>query len=114
MRRSTLVIMLALAGSNISPPTALPQCSSYCEVGAVGTGGLSSEGKAQGFHYVVPGHMVGSTATNSGNLEAGRLVIDRFGNVVGTLSGTYRDGICRGLETGIFGDSEGLDPYCDE
>ena len=109
----TLLLSLACGGSlGIVPTSALAQCSSYCAVGGAGTGGLNSGGQAQGFHYIAPGDFAGNTATNSGNINAGRLVIDQNGNVIGTLTGTYRDGICRGTQTGIFGDSHGYNPTC--
>ena len=106
---------LAIAGSVIvSPVPAVAQCNSYCEVGAAGTGGLSSGGQAQGFYYRVPGRTAGRTLTNSGNSDAGRFVIAADGSVIGEITGTYRDGICRGTADGILGDFEGLDPDCDE
>ena len=108
MRKTALTLTLGLGSLLLCPSAALAQCNGLCEVGGAGTGGVSSDGKAQGFHYIVPGHNPGSTATNSGNLYAGRLVIDRFGTVVGTLSGTCRDDLVRGAGTGIFGDWEGL------
>jgi len=108
MPKFTPIFALGLGSLLLSPSVALAQCNGFCEVGGAGTGGLSSDGRAQGFHYVVPGHNPGSTATNSGNLNAGRLVIDRSGDVVGTLSGTCRDDLVRGAGTGIFGDWEGL------
>jgi hypothetical protein len=117
MRISMLTVALAgsaLAALVISSSPALAQCDTFCEVGAAGTGGESSDGRAQGFHYIVPGHNPGSIATNSGNLMAGRLVIARSGDIVGTLTGNYIDGVCHGSETGIFGDTTGADPDCDE
>ena len=107
MRNTALTLTLSLGSLLLCPSAALAQCNSFCTVGGAGTGGVSSDGKAQGFHYIVPGHNEGSTATNSGNLSAGHLVIDRFGNVVGTLSGTCRNDIVRGAGTGIFGDWQG-------
>ena len=112
MHASSLTISFALLSVVSLPSAAFAQCNSYCAVGAFGTGGSSSAGQAQGFHYVVPGRVEGSTVTNSGNFDAGRAVIDSFGNVIGTISGTFRDGICRGLITGVEGDSRGLNPDC--
>jgi hypothetical protein len=103
-----------IAALFLSSSPAVAQCDSLCTVGGAGMGGEASDGRAEGFHLIVSGHVSGTTATNNGNATAGRLVIDIAGMVIGAHNGAYIDGICRGSETGIFGDSEGLDPDCDE
>src|SRR5215203_2232156 len=73
-----------------------------CSVGAFGQGGTSSDGKAEGFYDKHPStRFLGSTYTNSGNSDAGRLNIS---GGVGTTSGTFRQDSVRGRSTGIFGD----------
>lgn len=112
LRATKLVVGLTLAASVMWPSSSLAQCSSNCTVGAYGTGGDNSGGRAQGFLYIGPCFTQACDVRNSGNFDAGHLVADFGGDLSGTLSGTYRDGICRGLETGYFGDERGLDPDC--
>ena len=113
MRITALTLTLGLGSLLLCPSAALAQCNGLCAVGGAGTGGVRSDGRAQGFHYVAPGDNPGSIATNSGNLSAGHLVIDSFGNVIGTLSGTCRDDLARGSGTDIFGDWHGqLEVQC--
>ena len=112
LHATKLVAGLTLAASVMWPSNSLAQCSANCAVGALGTGGENSGGRAQGFLYIGPGSVQGYDVRNSGNFDAGHIVADFGGDLAGTLSGTYRDGICRGLETGYFGDNQGLDPDC--
>ena len=108
-----LVASLALIGSVVWPSSSMAQCNSYCSVGALGQGGASSDGAAQGFRYVAPGHAVpGAIVTNVGNSDAGHISVVLDGDVLGTLDGTYHDGVCIGLATGVFGDLHGRDPDC--
>ena len=107
-----LVVGLTLAASVMWPSSSLAQCSANCAVGALGTGGQNSGGRAQGFLYIGPGSVPGYDVRNSGNSDAGHIVADFDGDLAGTLSGTYRDGICRGSATGYFGDYHGFDPDC--
>ena len=82
-----------------------------CSVGALGQGGTSSDGKAQGFYDKFPStRFPGSTFTNSGNLDAGRLNIT---GGVGTTSGTFRQDSVRGRSSGTFGDWTGQCPIED-
>jgi hypothetical protein len=74
-----------------------------CSVGALGTGGEESEGKAQGFRFEGPGDNPGILVTNVGNADAGRLTVDRPGDDDGTLSGIYRGDSARGRGSGSFG-----------
>ena len=90
---------------------AVGQCNGGCAVGALGTGGLSSQGSAQGFRYVGPGPLnPANTLTNDGLSSAGHVqVTDGAGNVIGTLNGRCGEGslIWTGTGSGIFGDWAG-------
>ena len=109
----TFIPALAIAASVLcSPMPALAQCNAYCSVGARGTGGENSDGRAQGFLDIGPGRTAGFDVFNSGNSDAGHFAVEFEGDLVGTRSGTLRDGICRDLETGRLGDDRGLDPDC--
>lgn len=94
-------------------PAAMGQCGGdTCSVGATGTGGEKSGGKAQGFHeeFVSTVRIPGAAITNSGNLDAGRLTVTLDGSSLGTLSGTFRQNpnpALRGHGTGLFGDWSG-------
>jgi hypothetical protein len=114
LRPTKLVIGLTLAASVMWPSNSLAQqCNTNCSVGALGQGGASSGGAAQGFRYVAPGQVIpGSTVTNVGNFDAGHIDVSLDGDVLGTLDGTYHDGVCIGLATGVFGDLHGRDPNC--
>jgi len=62
-----------------------------------------------------PGRLEGFTFTNVGNADAGRVIYDYNGEFFSEISGTLRDGVCRGMAEGpIWGDYTGLDPDCDE
>jgi len=98
-------------GALVVPGVASANCGGdACTVGGAGVGGVSSDGKAQGFR--IEGSAVTSDGlvvyTNVGNADAGRVWLS--GGRVGTLAGTYRDGIGRGRGTGYFGDWTGLCP----
>ena len=60
-----------------------------CDVGATGTGGVSSGGRAQGYYYTKPTSLYpGEQISNSGTLSSGRI------NVTGdfvNLSGHFND-----------------------
>lgn len=91
----------------LSSAAALADCGDRdCFVGAGGQGGVSSGGKAQGFHFA---GQEGVAVTNSGNALSGRLQV----GPLGTISGTIRGGTNRGRGTGIFGDWSGQceDPF---
>lgn len=110
-----LVLGIAAATLVYLPSMALSSCGdASCSVGAAGTGGEKSDGKAQGFHEIIPSiRFPGRTITNSGNLDAGRLTILGGGFPSGTISGTFRENpepTVRGHGTGIFGDWSGQCP----
>jgi hypothetical protein len=98
-------------------PAAMSNCGGdTCSVGALGTGGVKSGGKAQGFHdeFISTIRIPGAALTNSGNLESGRITVTLDGNSLGTLSGTIRENpqpTVRGRGTGLFGDWAG---QCEE
>lgn len=113
LRATKLVVGLTLAASIMWPSSSMAQCNSYCTVGAFGQGGASSDGAAQGFRVVVPGQTIpGATVTNVGNFDAGHIDVSLDGDTIGSLDGTYHDGVCIGLATGVFGDYHGRDPDC--
>jgi hypothetical protein len=106
----TLAIATSLV---ISPAPALAQCNTFCGVGAFGTGGTSSDGKAQGWHLIRPGSLEGFTISNVGNSDAGRTAVYLNGELYGYIEGTIRDDICRGNSEGLrFGEYTGFEPDC--
>ena len=112
LRATKLVVGVTLAASVMWPSSSLAQCSANCGVGALGQGGVSSGGAAQGFRYVGPGRLPEYTVTNVGNSRAGHVLAILDGENAGVLDGTYRDGVCIGLATSVFGDYQGLEPDC--
>ena len=108
-----VVASLALIGLAAWPTASMAQCNSYCTVGAFGQGGASSDGAAQGFRVVTPGQAIpGAVVTNVGNFDAGHIDVSVDGETVGSLDGTYHDGACIGLASGVFGDYHGRVPDC--
>jgi hypothetical protein len=103
------VVFAAAAVLILIPSLAPAQCGgTSCNVGAFGTGGTSSDGKAQGFLQKFPSTMFpGATFSNAGNFDAGRLSIS---DGIGSTSGTFRQNptpTVRGQASGIFGDWSG-------
>ena len=99
----------AFLGALVVPGVASANCGGdACLVGGAGVGGVQSDGKAQGFR--IEASAVTSDGfvvyTNVGNADGGRIWVT--GGRVGTLAGTYRNGIGRGRGTGYFGDWTGL------
>src|SRR3954465_5273957 len=86
--RFGVVCAAALGGVFLGTGSASAACSSTCAVGGYGTGGQSSGGAAQGFHYVkpVPG-VAGATVDNSGNQIGGNITVT--GTVSGMAGGAY-------------------------
>lgn len=108
-----LIAGVAVAGSAVWPTSSTAQCNSYCGVGAYGQGGVSSDGNARGFRIVAPGQTNPDIViTNVGNPDAGHIDVTLDGETLGTLDGTYHDGVCIGRATGGFGDYRGRDPNC--
>lgn len=101
------IFSIAAAALVIIPSIAASQCGGdTCNVGAAGTGGERSEGKAQGFRTERPSTRFGGTIINTGNDNAGRLNF----TAAGSISGTFReqpDATFRGHGTGLFGDWSG-------
>ena len=109
-----LALALAAAAFALLPSIAMSQCGgdgASCAVGAIGTGGDKSEGKAQGSYQVFQSTTFpGRTITNAGNEGAGHLSISGGGHPSGDLTGTFRPNpqpTARGHGTGIFGDWSG-------
>ena len=81
-------------------------CSTTCENGHFGQGGLASDGKAQGTLFRAPSTMFGGeTISGSGNLQGGRFWITN----TGSASGRFDPGgpLERGHLSGIFGNCSG-------
>ena len=115
MRISTPTVAIA-ASLLISPMPALAQCdpASFCGVGAFGTGGISSDGRAQGNLFRRPGSREGFTLWHMGTDPAGRLVVYKDGEVYGFFEGTIRDEFCAGMTEGLrWGDFTGYEPLCE-
>ena len=84
----------------VSPVTA--ECGDGdCQVGAFGTGGENSDGKAQGFRFSGEGqfgHIDSTGTTQSG----------AFFGAIGSATGhASDDGSFSGRKTGVFGDCKG-------
>ena len=104
--RISIPVTLIAASLVISPVPALAQCNTDCAVGDFGTGGANSDGNAQGFF------LRGDEYFNAGNQDAGKIFLWDDDELIGELSGTYREGDCIGRATGIFGDYTGISPDC--
>jgi hypothetical protein len=104
-------ILLAISLVTMAPGSAAAEsantttCASDCDVGALGQGGDSSGGRAQGFYHNGPGRIPGVDSRSAGTESSGRLELS--GSVEGSLSGTFNDDTFQGRTTGIFGDCTG-------
>ena len=115
MRNSIPPVAIA-ATLLISPMPAVAQCSpdSFCGVGAFGTGGINSDGKAVGNLFRRPGSLEGFTLWHMGSDPAGRLVVYKDGELYGFFEGTIRDEFCAGMTEGLrWGDFTGRAPPCE-
>jgi hypothetical protein len=82
-------------------------CSTTCDNGHFGQGGLSSDGKAQGTLFRAPSTLFpGETISGSGNTHGGRFGITNTGSASGNFA---PDGSLRGHTSGIFGSCSGHD-----
>jgi hypothetical protein len=112
MNRFIVFGATALAVATV-PLAAVANCGKNdCSVGAFGTGGTKSGGKAQGFHLDRSSTVFPDTQIfSSGTFSAGRLTFS--GSTNGTLSGYGNEatGVSSGRGTGYFGDWAG---QCDE
>lgn len=100
-----LLMFAPVANANASPGQGA-SCSAVCGVGAIGQGGASSDGRAQGSYRKGPGRIEGVDVRAAGTEESGRLELS--GAVEGTLSGTFHGDTFRGRTTGPeFGDCTG-------
>lgn len=109
------VAAIAAAGAAVQHPTVsvLGQpgngggggCSTSCENGHFGQGGLASDGKAQGTLFRAPSTMFdGETISGSGNQFGGHFWITNTGSASGNFA---PDGSLRGHTSGIFGSCSG-------
>jgi hypothetical protein len=80
-------------------------CSTACEVGHFGNGGVNSDGKANGTLIRRPSTLfLGETRTESGNAFAGRIGVTN----TGAFSGNFApDGSLRGHISGEYGNCSG-------
>ena len=110
--RVGFVCALALGGVLLGTGSASADCSSTCSVGGSGTGGESSDGAAQGFHYQkpVPG-VAGATVSNSGNQIGGNITVS--GTESGMAGGAYTpQEVAVGHYTGFVADIFGVPDPC--
>jgi hypothetical protein len=110
--RFGVVCAAVLGGVLIGTGTASADCSSTCSVGGFGTGGQSSNGAAQGFHYQQPVPSVaGATVSNSGNQTGGNITVT--GTVSGMAGGAFTpQGVVVGHYTGFVANSFGVPDPC--
>jgi hypothetical protein len=104
------VIMASLV---LAVPTASAEgCADTCAVGAVGTGGINSDGNAEGGRRKgLSTGFPGSTFTNQGNDFAGHIAVT--GPFVGSASGAdMPDGTLVGHYDGVSAIFFGLDGDC--
>ncbi|HEU5112275.1 MAG TPA: hypothetical protein VFU96_03090, partial [Acidimicrobiia bacterium] len=95
-----------------TPSASAEGCASTCSVGAVGTGGESSDGNAEGFHVQQPSTgFPGSNFSNSGNQIAGNISVT--GASQGSASGALTpQGAVVGHFTGVSAIFFGMDGDC--
>ena len=109
---NVFVVVVASAALTLTPSFTSAQCGGdSCSVGAFGTGGTNSEGKAQGFFLKFPSTLFpGGFVSNTGNLDSGRLNVNDGSGSIGSTSGTFRENprpSVRGHVSGLFGDWSG-------
>jgi hypothetical protein len=105
---AAIVASLALA----VPPASAEGCATTCAVGLVGTGGQSSDGKAQGFRLEGPSTgFPGSTFTNQGSEIGGHISVQ--GASEGSASGAFTpQGAIVGHFEGVSADFFGVPDPC--
>ena len=105
---AAIVASLALA----VPPASAEGCATTCAAGAVGTGGQSSDGKAEGFRLEGPSTgFPGSTFTNQGSEIGGHISVQ--GASEGSASGAFTpQGAIVGHFEGVSADFFGVDDPC--
>jgi len=111
--RATAFGAVIAASLALSVPTASAEgCADTCAVGAVGNGGQSSDGQAQGFRLKgLSTGFPGSTFTNQGNEMAGHIAVT--GPFEGSASGRgMPDGTLVGHFDGVSAIFFGLDGDC--
>jgi hypothetical protein len=110
--RFGFVVAAVLGGVLLGSGSASADCSGDCSVGGFGTGGQSSDGAAQGFHYVKPvPNVEGATVSNSGSQIGGNITVT--GTVSGMAGGAYTpQGVVVGHYTGFVADFFGVPDPC--
>jgi hypothetical protein len=105
-RRGILGLALVTAFTVVTPSVAMAEstggCADVCSVGAAGTGGEASDGKAQGFRLEGPAtRFADSYFTNAGSQIGGHITIS--GAFEGTASGAFTpQGAIVGHYTGVL------------
>jgi len=109
---ATCAVMLACAATAFGAPGDGGGCATTCSVGAVGTGGINSDGSAEGGRRKgLSTGFPGSTFTNQGNDFAGHIAVT--GPFVGSASGAdMPDGTLVGHYDGVSAIFFGLDGDC--
>ena len=112
-RRIAFGAVIAASLALAVPSASAQGCSATCSVGAAGTGGESSDGKAEGFRLEAPSTgFPGSTFTNQGNQIGGHITVEGP-TFNGTASGnTSPQGVLVGHFTGVSADFFGTDDPC--
>lgn len=100
-----LVTAFTVATPSVAMAEPTTGCADVCSVGAAGTGGEASDGKAQGFRLEGPtnptGSFPGSYFTNTGSQIGGHITIS--GAFEGTASGAFTpQGEIVGHYTGVL------------
>jgi hypothetical protein len=102
-----LSVAVCIAALALVPSTAVANCGDgTCEAGINGgTGGIASDGKAQGGRFQGEVDGTGASVTATGTFSSGTAAIT---NPDGSVQGTLRGDTWRGRQTGFFEDCKGL------
>jgi hypothetical protein len=113
-RRIAFGAVIAASLALAVPSASAEGCSSTCSVGAAGTGGENSDGKAEGFRLAGPSTgFPGSTFTNQGNPALGGHIAVEGPTFNGSASGnTSPQGDLVGHFTGVSADFFGTEDPC--
>jgi hypothetical protein len=117
MRLRTVVTVCIAAvgvalGVGAPPASAEGGCASVCSVGGAGTGGESSDGKAEGFRLQAPSTgFPGSTFSNAGNQIAGNISLNGTADGMGAGALTPQ-GVVVGHYDGVVADFFGMEGTC--
>jgi hypothetical protein len=110
---ATCTIAVGVALGAGTPSASAEVCGSTCSgVGAAGTGGQSSDGKAEGWRFQQPSTTFpGSTYTNAGNEIGGNITYQ--GSASGMGAGAFTpQGVVVGHFDGVVAGLFGIDGTC--